>query len=290
MQMLVFKIAITLLIVLSSGSLFGAGTGSTEEMNRCSDNDVIYTVQDGDNLYNISAQFGSYMFWESIYVANADQVRNPDLIFPGQKIRIPYNVARYSEKNLAMSAVLENPFCKVSELPYSQVKDQFVARYNLDFLERRANAEREEESEVREKDKTTAETFREAFDAVISSENSQERTDQREGELQRESERQLMLEIDGMVHDETRSKVGRDFYDVFYSYWQSPPQANNFTIRVSEQPSPNLGTTIYVEVNQTETFRMRLQPRYEMIQEAGKYAVRQTYSHLQNNPQETMIY
>ena len=290
MQMLVFKIAITLLIVLSSGSLFGAGTGSTEEMNRCSDNDVIYTVQDGDNLYNISAQFGSYMFWESIYVANADQVRNPDLIFPGQQIRIPYNVARYSEKNLAMSAVLENPFCKVSALPYSQVEERFIARYNLDFLERRANAEREEESEVREKDKTTAETFREAFDAVISSENSQERTDQREGELQRESERQLMLEIDGMVHDETRSKVGRDFYDVFYSYWQSPPQANNFTIRVSEQPSPNLGTTIYVEVNHTETFRMRLQPRYEMIQEAGKYAVRQTYSHLQNNPQETMIY
>lgn len=290
MQMLVFKIATALLLILSSGSLFGATVELTGEMNRCSDNDVIYTVQEGDNLYNISAQFGSFLFWESVYVANADQVRNPDLIFPGQNIRIPYNVATYSEKSRALSAVLENPFCKVSELPYSQVEDQYVARYNLEFLEKRANAEREEEREAREEEKASAETFREAFDAVISSENNQEITENREGELQRESERQLMLEIDGMVHDETRSKVGRDFYDVFYTYWQSPPQANNFTIRVSEQPSPNLGTTIYVEVNNTETFRMRLQPRYEMIQEAGKYAVRQTYSHLQNNPQETMIY
>lgn len=288
--MLVFKIATALLLILSSGSLFGATVELTGEMNRCSDNDVIYTVQEGDNLYNISAQFGSFLFWESVYVANADQVRNPDLIFPGQNIRIPYNVATYSEKSRALSAVLENPFCKVSELPYSQVEDQYVARYNLEFLEKRANAEREEEREAREEEKASAETFREAFDAVISSENNQEITENREGELQRESERQLMLEIDGMVHDETRSKVGRDFYDVFYTYWQSPPQANNFTIRVSEQPSPNLGTTIYVEVNNTETFRMRLQPRYEMIQEAGKYAVRQTYSHLQNNPQETMIY
>lgn len=292
MQMLVFKIATALLLFLVSGSLFGAAAETTDELNRCSDNDVIYTVQDGDNLYNISANFGSFLFWESIYLANADQVRNPDLIFPGQKIRVPYNVATYKENNRTMAAVLENPFCKVSELPFSQIEERFVTRYNLDFLERRANAEREEERiqerETREEDTDTAEAFGEAVDAVISSENNQERTGN--GEVQRESERQLMLEIDGMVHDETRSKVGRDFYDVFYTYWQSPPQANNFTIRVSEQPSPNLGTTIYVEVNHTETFRMRLQPRYEMIQEAGKHAVRQTYSHLQNNPQETMIY
>jgi curli production assembly/transport component CsgE len=148
--------------------------------------------------------------------------------------------------------------------------------------------EREREIEERNEQERMAE----AVDKNRTQSQS-DRSDQQEAkreDLQRESERQIMIEIDGMVHDDTRSKVGRDFYNVFYTYWQQPANARNFTIRISEQPSPNLGTTIYVTVNYTETFRMRLQPRYEMIEEAGKYAVRQTYAYLQNNYKETIIY
>lgn len=286
--MTVNKALIFLFAIITGWSQF---VPDNPDLLRCSDNDVIYTVKAGDNLYTISAQFGSYMFWESVYVANADHVSDPDLIYPGQKIRIPYNVASYKEKNLSLSRVLENPFCKVSDLPYAQVQDHFITRYDLAFLESRANAERDQEREKKNNDEgETLEAFRNAFDVVIADSNDAGREENRDKNTQRESERQLMIEIDGMVHDETRSKVGRDFYDVFYSYWQSPPEARNFSIRVSEQPSPNLGTTIFVTVNQAETFRMRLQPRYEMIQEAGKYAVRQTYSHLQNNTQKNLIY
>jgi len=287
MQMLVFKIANVLLLVLATGFSFLGSDDPVDETSRCSDQDIIYTVQEGDNLHNISGSYGSFLFWESIYIANADRVTNPDLIYPGQEIKIPYNVANYSESSYSLSRVLNNPFCRITELPYANVQERFLSRYNLSFLESVAETEREFDRE-----KASLEKVKQEREEVSGEREEEERvvTQNHQGAEQRASERQLMLEIDGMVHDETRSKVGRDFYDVFYTYWQSPPQASNFTIRISEQPSPNLGTTIYVEVNHTETFRMRLQPRYEMIQEAGKHAVRQTYSHLQNNQQETMIY
>lgn len=302
--MTISNIANVLLFLMMSG--WTAYSPDISEMSRCSNDDVIYTVQEGDNLHTISGGFGSYLFWESIYIANADQVRNPDLIYPGQEIKIPYNVASYTESDLTKSQVLKNPFCKITELPYTKVEEKFLSRYSLTHLLREAGSEKEQEGieselvnqkgqENQEKTITTeeraklTENFKRAFNAVIQEKQNREEKHKTE-KKQRESERQMLMEIDGMVHDETRSKVGRDFYDVFYSYWQSPPEANNFTIRIAEQPSPNLGTTIYVTVNYNETFRMRLQPRYEMIQEAGKYAVKQTYSHLQNNPQKNIIY
>ncbi|REL38534.1 LysM peptidoglycan-binding domain-containing protein [Rhodohalobacter sp. SW132] len=285
---MVQRIIIFIVLAVLLNGWHPAGNDDVSELERCSDLDVIYEVKEGDNLYEISAHYGSYLFWESIYVANADILNDPNLIFPGQQIRIPYNIAYYQQNELAMSDVLENPFCKLSELPYRQVQNRFITRYDLAFLENKANAERHQEKE--EAEKKEQERMAELHAEELQRETRVNQRESNQEQVQRESERQMLIEIDGMVHDETRSKVGRDFYDVFYSHWQSPPEAGNFTIRVDEQPSPNMGTTIMVKVNQTETFKMRLQPRYEMIQEAGKYAVHQTYMHLKNNPQGTLIY
>jgi len=49
-----------------------------------------YTVADGDTLSGIAAQFyGSADEWPRIFEANRDQLDNPDLIYPGQTLRIP---------------------------------------------------------------------------------------------------------------------------------------------------------------------------------------------------------
>ena len=285
MQMSILKIAQTALITIFMVSAVAASGEPNEAVPRCSDQDITYTVKKGDSLYEISKKLGSTLFWESLYIANADIVNNPDLIYPGQSIRVPYNVAQYRDKNIELDRVIENPFCKISELPYKKVEERYLSKYSMLTLERSAMSERQRETEERNERERTAEATGKRAGAVV----NQAEQDKR-GAVQRESERQLMREIDGMVHDDTRSKVGRDFYSVFYSHWQAPSEAHNFNIRVSEQPSPNLGTTIYVTVNYTETFRMRLQPRYEMIEEAGKYAVRQTYAYLQNKNQETIIY
>lgn len=50
----------------------------------------IYTVAAGDSLSKISKKFyGDANQWKRIFEANRDQVKNPDLIHPGQKLKIP---------------------------------------------------------------------------------------------------------------------------------------------------------------------------------------------------------
>jgi nucleoid-associated protein YgaU len=48
---------------------------------------VIYEVKKGDNLTKIGKQYG--IDWKQIYEANRDQIRDPDLIQPGWKLKIP---------------------------------------------------------------------------------------------------------------------------------------------------------------------------------------------------------
>lgn len=49
-----------------------------------------YVVQSGDSLSKIARQFyGNANEWQKIYQANKDAIKNPDLIYPGQKIIIP---------------------------------------------------------------------------------------------------------------------------------------------------------------------------------------------------------
>jgi nucleoid-associated protein YgaU len=46
-----------------------------------------YVVKAGDNLTKIGKQYG--IGWKEIYEANRDQIRDPDLIQPGWKLKIP---------------------------------------------------------------------------------------------------------------------------------------------------------------------------------------------------------
>ena len=46
-----------------------------------------YTVEKGDSLSKIGQKYG--VSWKEIYEANKDQVKDPDLIHPGWKLKIP---------------------------------------------------------------------------------------------------------------------------------------------------------------------------------------------------------
>jgi len=57
-------------------NLVVSGTGGNE-----------YEVKSGDNLSKIGAKYG--VSWKEIYEANKDIIKNPDLIQPGWKLKIP---------------------------------------------------------------------------------------------------------------------------------------------------------------------------------------------------------
>ena len=49
-----------------------------------------YVVVKGDSLSKIAQRFyGDAQDWKRIYEANRDLIRDPDLIHPGQELRIP---------------------------------------------------------------------------------------------------------------------------------------------------------------------------------------------------------
>lgn len=294
------KLVIILLFIFGVDAASGQVVSSEDDGNdSCDNRQVTYTVEPGDKLYEIGDRFGSMLFWEAIYIANADLIEDPDLIYVGQQFEIPFHIAAYTKSEKHLDKVLQNPFCSLAGVPLEAVDRSRIFIHDLEFLREQAKNASEmlmaehstDSSDEQREPEDTVEKFREAFEAVVEMENEEKEQSTTTGEdIQRNSERQMLMELDGMVLDETRSKVGRDFYDVFYTHWESPQETYNFSIRVMEQPSPSLGTIIYVEVNDTETFRMRLQPRYDFIQQAARYAVRQTYRHLQNNDYQVQIY
>ncbi len=91
------------------------------------------------------------------------------------------------------------------------------------------------------------------------------------------------LEIDGLIIDETRSKVARDFYDFFYSKWIAPNDAKDFVIKIKELPSRGRVARVTVEVNDRALFTRVLQPRLDIVEDMAKHAIRIVRKHLSEN-------
>lgn len=50
----------------------------------------VYVVKSGDSLSKIAQlEYGNANEWKRIYEANRDILKDPDKIFPGQKLKIP---------------------------------------------------------------------------------------------------------------------------------------------------------------------------------------------------------
>ena len=81
-----------------------------------------------------------------------------------------------------------------------------------------------------------------------------------------------VTEINGLVVDETITKVGRDFYEVFYRQWEPPVSEMTYTILIKELPLPGRGSQVMVYLNETELFSQPVQPRYDVIEEMAEYA------------------
>ncbi|WP_149196326.1 LysM peptidoglycan-binding domain-containing protein [Luteimonas suaedae] len=69
---------------------FSKVRSSTDSTEAGAGNTRSHTVAKGDTLSQISKQvYGSAKHWKAIFEANRDQLDNPDLIHPGQTLRIP---------------------------------------------------------------------------------------------------------------------------------------------------------------------------------------------------------
>jgi curli production assembly/transport component CsgE len=87
------------------------------------------------------------------------------------------------------------------------------------------------------------------------------------------SQHPLRSEAEGLVLDQAISKLGHDFYDLFYSLFEAPNGVADFTIVVSERPARANASLVVLTVNDTELLELPLATRFEQLEETALYAV-----------------
>ncbi len=78
--------------VLIAGNVKGVKEVNVSNLTSPSQEDKVeyYTIVKGDTLSGIAKKFlGNAMDYPKIFEANREVIQDPDLIYPGQKIRIP---------------------------------------------------------------------------------------------------------------------------------------------------------------------------------------------------------
>jgi len=81
------------------------------------------------------------------------------------------------------------------------------------------------------------------------------------------------IEVSGLVIDETITKLGKDFYDLVYSKWESIAPPSNLSVFISEKPMPSLGSQISIKVDDNLIFQQVIRPNEETLNELSDYAV-----------------
>lgn len=79
-------------VVLMAGNVQGVERVEVEGVDAPTLDDKVqfYVIERGDTLSGIAKQFyGKASLYPKIFEANREVIKDPDLIFPGQKIRIP---------------------------------------------------------------------------------------------------------------------------------------------------------------------------------------------------------
>ncbi|MEO1627145.1 MAG: CsgE family curli-type amyloid fiber assembly protein [Bacteroidota bacterium] len=87
-------------------------------------------------------------------------------------------------------------------------------------------------------------------------------------------------EMGGLIIDDTRSKSGRDFYDIFFKKWIAPMGINDYTIIIKELPSRGRNAQISLEVNSENVLKRFVHPQYDRIEEQANISIRYVRSYL----------
>ncbi|REE80266.1 Curli assembly protein CsgE [Lutibacter oceani] len=82
------------------------------------------------------------------------------------------------------------------------------------------------------------------------------------------------IEINGLVIEDVKTKLGKDFYDYFYQKITTSGSKYNFIINISEKPSIGVGSKISIVIDDRTIFEFMTRPDDEYIQAAANEALR----------------
>lgn len=116
--------------------------------------------------------------------------------------------------------------------------------------------------------------FREAFKKVIEN--------KADSAQQKDLSKDPQLVLNGFVLNETITRMGNNFYNLFYQYWRAPEGVHfYYSIVIAEQPAPGFGSILLIKINNETVLKSRLQPKYSYLEALSKKAVMRVLSILQ---------
>jgi curli production assembly/transport component CsgE len=77
----------------------------------------------------------------------------------------------------------------------------------------------------------------------------------------------------GLVLDQTITKLGRDFFDLFYVAFEPPAGSADYTIAITERPGRFGSALVALTVNDVDLLEIPLSPQYEQMAGAASEAV-----------------
>lgn len=82
------------------------------------------------------------------------------------------------------------------------------------------------------------------------------------------------IEIKGLVVENVKTKIGKDFYDIFYQKYNRSGNKYSFVININEKPFlGGRGALISVEIGDDKILEFQARPNDEMLEKAADYAL-----------------
>ncbi|KPH12785.1 curli-like amyloid fiber formation chaperone CsgH [Chryseobacterium sp. ERMR1:04] len=77
----------------------------------------------------------------------------------------------------------------------------------------------------------------------------------------------VVFELRGLTIDQTKSKVGKDFYDIFYLQYSQLPDKSNSAITISELPGRGTNGQINIEMDDKVVYSFMTNPNEDYLKE-----------------------
>lgn len=99
------------------------------------------------------------------------------------------------------------------------------------------------------------------------------------------------IEIKGLVIDDVKTKIGKDFYDIFYQKYLQSGEQYSFVVNVNEKPFiGGRGSLVSIEIGDDKIFEFQARPDEDLLVQAAEYSLTLIQNYSKTNKNYEKIY
>ncbi len=92
----------------------------------------------------------------------------------------------------------------------------------------------------------------------------------------------MTVEDMSFLFDETKTKVGNDFFRMFHNKWSYPANVSGISVIIGEKPIPGMGTQIWIKAGETTLYKAVLRPNSDQMKKEVERALYLAYNYFIN--------